>query len=41
MEKDLYQLKPSTLSLDIDFELKYKNKLLEIKEIKLKFMKMI
>ena len=34
-------IKPSTLSLDIDFELKYKIKLLEIKEIKLKFMKMI
>ena len=41
-DKERYiSIKPSTLSLDIDFELKYKNRLLEIKEIKLKYMKMI
>ena len=34
-------IKPSTLSLDIDFELKYQIKLLVIREINLKFMKMI
>ena len=34
-------IKPSTLSLDIDFQLKYKNELMEIKETKLKYTKMI
>ena len=34
-------IQPSTLSLDIDFELKYKNQLLEIKKIKLKFLRTI
>ena len=28
MKKDLYQLEPSKLSLDIDFELKYKNEII-------------
>jgi UDP-3-O-[3-hydroxymyristoyl] N-acetylglucosamine deacetylase len=28
MVKDLFQLEPSKLSLDIDFELKYKNKII-------------
>ena len=34
-------IKPSTLSLDIEFELKYKNRIIGIKKIKLKYMKKI
>ena len=31
--KWVISIKPSTLTLDIDFELKYKNEIIEIKEI--------